>query len=499
MDKASQTPQTAQTAQLHQEFADHPSRGLTPAKLAQILEDAERGDLLAQFDLFMDIEEKDAHVMAEMGKRKRALLGLDWMIKPPKNPTAEEEKQAEQVQEIIESIPDFEDVLLNLADGIGYGFSCLEYEWINSNGQWKPAALHSRPHRWFTVNQGDINELRLRDNSEKGQELWKAGWIVHKHKAKTGDLARTGLFRTLAWPFLFKNYSVRDLAEFLEIYGLPVRVGQYPPGASDKEKATLLRAVVNMGHSAAGIIPESMMVEFKEAAKGGSDPFIAMIEWCEKSQSKAILGGTLTSQADGASSTNALGNVHNEVRRDLLISDAKQIASTLTRDLINTICMVNGIVSDPARCPVFEFDVVEAEDLGLFAEAIPKLVGVGFQVPANYVHEKLRIPEPKEGELVLSMPVAPQSAPLSAIAALKSDKTKFTADQQAIEDLADGIKLVSPLKSELIATAIRASTSPEDLEARLAVVLDKADIEEFKDTMEKALFAADVMGFANAD
>ncbi|MCY9814236.1 phage portal protein family protein [Aeromonas caviae] len=42
------------------------------------------------------------------------------------------------------------------------------------------------------------------------------------------------------------------------------------------------------------------------------------MEWCEHSMSKAILGGTLTSQADGKSSTNALGNVHNEVREEAL-------------------------------------------------------------------------------------------------------------------------------------------------------------------------------------
>jgi phage gp29-like protein len=43
----------------------------------------------------------------------------------------------------------------------------------------------------------------------------------------------------------------------------------------------------------------------------------------------AILGGTLTSQADGKSSTNALGNVHNEVRHDIRESDARQLSATL--------------------------------------------------------------------------------------------------------------------------------------------------------------------------
>ncbi len=32
--------------------------------------------------------------------------------------------------------------------------------------------------------------------------------------------------------------------EFLEIYGLPIRLGKYPSGATSDEKMTLLRAVM---------------------------------------------------------------------------------------------------------------------------------------------------------------------------------------------------------------------------------------------------------------
>nr|WP_282977379.1 DUF935 family protein [Pseudomonas aeruginosa] len=58
------------------EFANHPAKGLTPAKLAHILIEAEQGHLQAQAELFMDMEERDAHLFAEMSKRKRAVLGL---------------------------------------------------------------------------------------------------------------------------------------------------------------------------------------------------------------------------------------------------------------------------------------------------------------------------------------------------------------------------------------------------------------------------------------
>ena len=91
---------------------------------------------------------------------------------------------------------------------------------------------------------------------------------MHTHRSRSGCIARTGLFRVLAWPWLFKNFAVRDLAEFLEIYGLPLRLGTYNPNTSDdKARATLLRAVIGIGHDAAAIVPEGMKIEFKEAAR----------------------------------------------------------------------------------------------------------------------------------------------------------------------------------------------------------------------------------------
>ncbi len=498
--KALTEPQTAKIAQLHQEFANHPTRGLTPSRLAQILDDAERGNLTAQCDLFEDMEEKDGHIMAELGKRKRALLGLQWDIKPARNASAKEEREAGLVQDMIQDIPNFEDVLLDMADAIGYGYSCLEIDW----GKWQryhlPHCINHRPPRWFQTHRERRDEIRLRDHSEHGVELIPGGWIRHIHKAKSGQVARAGLHRALCWPFLFKNYSLRDLAEFLEIYGLPVRLGQYPRGATDREKSTLLRAVVNMGHAAAGIIPEGMMVDFKEAAKGGSDPYEAMLTWCEKTQSKIILGGTLTSQADGASSTNALGNVHNEVRKDLLISDARQIAGTLSRDLIYTLCLFNGWSVDPLRCPRFAFDTVEAEDMALYAGAIPKLVTIGMPVPVSYVRDKLRIPEPENDEPVLTIQ---QSGTTEALAALKNDVDNTEHDPTPTESQtailqADSAEAMSEWIT-LLKQKVDSATSLEALRDELIHSFGDLDSDRLAKVMQLAFVAAELSGRFDVD
>ena len=398
-------PQTSHYSHLQRELQTHPTRGLTPSKLASILDQAEQGDLLAQFDLYEDMEEKDGHIAAELGKRRRALL-VDWSVVPPDNPTPAEKRNAELLAELVGEIADFEDVLFDVTDAIGKGFSCCEIEWHKPGKYWVPKTITHRPQSWFTVHRGYRQQLRLRSNTTVdgivGEPLQTFGWITHVHKAKSGYLERTAMFRQLVWPYLFKNYSVGDLAEFLEIYGIPVRIGKYPSGASEKEKMTLLRALVGIGHNAAGIIPAGMELDFLDAATGDPKAFELMLNWCERTQSKVILGGTLTSGADGKSSTNALGNVHNEVRKDLRDSDIRQVGSTITRDLLYPLALLNGLAPDGMRrCSVFQLDVGETEDMAAYAEALPKLVDIGVQIPVQWAQEKLGIPQPEDGEPVL--------------------------------------------------------------------------------------------------
>ena len=490
----------AQVTGLYQHYSDHPSRGLTPSKLANIMVEAERGNLVSQCELAEDIEEKDGHVFSELQKRRRCILGLDWQIVPPRNPSAAELADVAMLTELMEDRTDLENLIFNMTDGILKGFAAQELEWQTVERMRIPQC-HWRDPAWFQTHTEDRNELRLRDNTQNGEVLQSFGWIMHKHAAKSGYIGRTALARVLAWPYLFKNFSVRDLAEFLEIYGLPLRLGKYSTGASEKEKATLLRAVMSIGHNAGGIIPRGMEIEFQEAAKGTSTPFEAMISWCEKTQSKAILGGTLTSQADGKSSTNALGNVHNEVRQELRDSDAKQIAATITRDLIYPLYALNGrSFSGPHRMPRFEFDLSEPEDIAHYAQHLPNLVNLNIPIPVSWVVDKLQIPEPKDGEPLLGQAVntsLPQTQ--TALAALKGTlkKNDQTDLDTALDELTKG-NLDESIADVLAPLLELAANDPDALESKLQNVWPDMDSDALADKLAKVFFVAELWGMTNA-
>jgi phage gp29-like protein len=490
----------AKLGHLRQHFAEHPSSGLKPSRLAEIMRSAERGDLIAQADLGEDIEEKDGHVFSELQKRKLSLLTITGSVEPCRNASESEKKDAALVQELVDEIPDFEDIITDMADAILKGYSNIELEWTRWGNYWLISRAHYRPQNWFQTHPDNRNEIRLRDNSIDGEALRPLNWIRHIHKSKSGYPGRNGLTRVLAWPFLFKNYSVRDLAEFLEIYGLPLRLGKYPAGASDKEKSTLLNAVMSIGHNAGGIIPKGMEIEFQEAAKGSSSPYESMMAWCERTQSKAILGGTLTSQADGKSSTNALGNVHNEVRQELRDSDLRQIASTLTRDLIYPLWLLNGrAAGDPRRHPKFVFDTSEPEDISTYSQHLPSLVSLGMRIPQSWAHEKLMIPEAEKDEPILGLvqvqPSAsadqPEDAQAAKLAALKAQEQQEVVDAY-VNQLQGTANAASTEMINAIKQLVESAASLEEIREGLLTL--NLPVDKLADAMNEAMAAASLAG-----
>lgn len=513
------TPQTddAKLAHLQNHYAEHPSKGLTPAKLGGVLLQAEQGDIIAQCELAEDIEEKDTHLFSELQKRRLCMKSVPWKLVPPRNASAEEIRDTDMLQEMLEDMTFLPDTFFDMSDAILKGFSNSEITWHQEEKLWLPKAIDFKDPCWFMVNQDNRNELRLRDNTTTGEALNQFGWIQHVHKTKSGYISRNGLARILAWPYIFKNFSVRDLAEFNEIYGLPLRVGKYPNGASPTEKRTLLQAVMGIGHNAGGIIPQGMQIEFEEAAKGSEKPFAYMMEFMDKAMSKAILGGTLTSQADGASSTNALGNVHNEVREELRDSDLTQIETTITRDMVLPMYMFNcRSFTKPSRSPRLEFDTTEPEDMKLFSDSLPGLVGMGVQIPVNWPNEKLQIPLPKAGEAVLGAVVAKdldsnslvqnqadakaKLKALNKITALKTQakqETKQDPVAQFTEQLATNMQPAMQGMMSEVMQLIEQVSSLEELQQMLASI--DLNTDTAVNTLQQALAASELGGMADVE
>ena len=154
------------------------------------------------------MEERDPHYLSVLGTRKRALSQLSPSVEDDKGV---DKKVAEAVRDLVEA-PCFTEMLVDLCDAFGKGFSCVELVWDEDGGKWKPAYVWRDP-KYFTFDYNSRQEVRLqRLGTLDGDALETGKWIVHTPNIKSGIPIRGGFARIAAWVYLFKNYSLKDWA-----------------------------------------------------------------------------------------------------------------------------------------------------------------------------------------------------------------------------------------------------------------------------------------------
>ncbi|MDO5631126.1 MAG: DUF935 domain-containing protein [Paracoccus sp. (in: a-proteobacteria)] len=383
------------TTGVRQAWANSIASGLTPEKLAAILKAANGGDNRDLLTLAEEMEERDTHYASVLGQRKRAVSGIEPIVRAG-GTDAKAKAAAVAVQELV-AAPIFDDMIDNLLDALAKGYAVVQPIW-NYGAVWKPAEYRFEDPRAFQF-AGD--DLRIRDAEiREGRPIPPWSLIVHRPHLKSGLTVRAGLARLVAWTFMLKSYTLQDWAAFLEIFGMPLRVGKYDRGASAEERRVLLRAVRDLATDAAAIIPMGMEIEFIEAKGGsGNAVFGAMAEYLDKQVSKAVIGQTMTTD-EGSSRSQS--EIHDEVRLDIRRADAKQLGTTVNRDLIAPFIAFN--FGPDVAAPVVSWPVEDPEDVKEFTEAVARVVPLGQPVAVVDVAAKMGIRVPEAGDAILRVP-----------------------------------------------------------------------------------------------
>ncbi|MBU5312230.1 DUF935 domain-containing protein [Tissierella carlieri] len=495
-------------AQVQDKYSTYLSNGLTPIRLAQIFREADSGDIMSQMELFEEMEEKDPHLFSQLQTRKNAVTGLDYEVIPFSD--EEIDKQiAEFVKQEVESIGNFEDILMDLLDAIGKGIAMSEILWTYDEGRITIEDIKWRHQKKFFWDENDSLKVITKD-LPAGVEIPENKFIIHRYKARSGHPSRAGVLRVVAWMYLFKNYDLKDWVSFCEVFGMPLRLGKYNPSASEEDKEALMRALVEIGTDAAGIIPDGTEIEFKESSKTTSiNVYESLARFCDEQMSKAVLGQTLTS--DSGSGSYAQSKTHNDVRHDLTIADCKALAATLRRDLIRPLVLFN--FGEDKRIPYIRFDCEEAGDLKETADIYEKLVcNIGLKIPTSHLYKKFSIPKPEDGEEVAAPPTVATPIPFKDGMKLMSNKEQTEKELQKIskeyqikiDSLADMaaaqsssifVKIFEPVM-ELFERTESLEELKKQLEDEKVVesLYKKMDVEDLDELLQKSMFYADMLG-----
>ena len=299
---------------------------------------------------------------------------------------------------------------------------------------------------------------------------------------------------------MFKNFSIKDWVIFAEAYGQPVRVGKYGPGATKDDREVLLRAVANIGSDAAAIIPDSMVIDFIEAQSktGTADVFQRLADFCDRQMSKAVLGQTTT--ADAISGGHAVSKEHNEVRRDIERSDAKQLGPTLTQQLAIPIIVLN---KGPQKAyPRIRVGRSEDVDVDKLSQTIERSVKSGMKISARRSREMLNLPEPESEDDILQTAVSTPSTSKEEACARKElaseDLARDAIDQLASDESEDWEQVMTPMVG-LIEKALKESTTFEEFEEKLLQLTGSLEIDALALRIAQAAFSSRVAGNLEID
>jgi phage gp29-like protein len=455
-----------------------------------------------------DEVDRDAHAGSVLQQRCLAVVGKEWEIIPAKSATlkgtsrksgrpaanSQEQVVADFVSEVLENC-NFDQARQEILRAILYGYYAVEALWQATADTLKGTSgitikklIAKHPRRFIFTPERELRLLTLQ-NMIEGEQLPDRKFIVFTYGDSDNPYGR-GLGQKLWWPVWFKKNGVKFWLVFLEKFGMPTVKGKYPPGTDPTQQQALMDAIEAIQSDTGIKIPDSMDIEFLEASRAGTVTHEQLCDYMDRQISKAVLGQTLTTEIKGEGSY-AASQTHNDVRQEIIEADADLLDSCLNETLIRWIVDYNfpGV----AIYPKIKTYTAAKPDLTAQSQIDKTLVvDIGLPVGKSYFYETYGIPEPAEGEeLVSPAPKAqPFGMPQFAEDAIQQDAADLIADRtaQAAMTATDEIYM-APLKR-----LVDEAKDMDDLRDRILDLWGKMNTETLGVIMAQGMMLAEMTG-----
>lgn len=387
--------------------------GSDPYVIAQTLISAAIGDNEAIIQLAVEIEERYLHAASLLQTRRGAITGEDIEVEPGDDSEAAKDIADLFRREVVEQ-PQFDTLVVDLLDALPKGYSVVQPHWDTTGPYWRYADYEFVDQRFFVYDRATLSELRMRvEGQPDGVPIEPGQFIIHRPRIKPGLPVRAGLVRPMAVAYLFHATGLKQWSTLIDVYGMPVRIGKYTPGidTTQQELEELRTALINLGHDAACMVPNTMEISVLDARRpggGGENIYASFLDYIDKQCSKLILGGTMLSD-EGASLSQA--QVHNQVRQDIKAADAKALNATLTQQVAIPWTRFN--FGEQAVAPRVRISVDPPEDLKALTEALLPWVAQGhLKIKAGDIRGKFGLEAPTDSDETLGgEPPAPKLTP----------------------------------------------------------------------------------------
>lgn len=422
---------------------------------------------------------EDDHVFACMRNLALAASRLPWEILPFDESDAAK-KDAELVREALYGMGRFKKLLRYLVFGEYYPLAGAQLVW---SAEFKPAGWENvDPWRWAWDDATNALRLLTLREQTKGESIQRRGFAIHSASLEPGPVRRRGLWRKIAWLWLFKNFTWPAWVRFAEAFGNPYILAYF---ARPEDKDSVLDAVVAMDANARGVFPEGTRVELKEAQRYGTTALYETLKRAaEEGMTKVILGHVLATDAKSGTGTLA-GNAAADVAQANLEGVAEGMSETIQEDIVTPLCEWQLGAEQVARRAIPSFVIkstppADQEKKGkVYVTVNEALAKVGLAIDPSQIEDEFGV------RTVPAATAAPTTKGEAAVAA----RRRLAAKAPAIRTGDD----VAEVTRGIVARAAREMT--EAVEAKLG----KAEtIGEFADAIWEAYSELDTTRLASA-
>ncbi len=189
---------------------------------------------------------------------------------------------------------------------------------------------------------------------------------------------------------IYKRGGFGDWSQWVELFGMPRRVGKY--NAYDPDSRKLLEEAFDKAGSAPWmVVPKETEIETEESGSGNGSSYDQFRKACNEEILITILGQTLTT-VQGDKGARSLGEVHKQVEEGKNRSDLRFVQRVLNGKVL-PLLESRGY---PVAGGRFVFPKAVEQ---LSVSDVVSLSNI-MDIPQSYLHEKYSIPVPKEGEPV---------------------------------------------------------------------------------------------------
>lgn len=406
-------------------------------------------------------------------------------------PGAEEGKEPDQgaqslcrdLEKDLERV-DLYNLFSQVLDAPYFGSTFVEILWRPENGRLRIDTLKPRPVEWFGFNRN--HDPIFKGSSMLEESIPFAKIVIARHFPDAVNPYGLRLLSRCLWPIAIKKGGIRFWTTLCERFGMPWVIGKVQGDETERKKA--LAALETMVQNAIAVVSGNTEVKIETVEGKGGDLHPGLVQYCDMSISRALMGQNLTSE-NKTTGTYAESQTSKEALEDFQEADETLVVKFM-RDLAWTYAQVNN----PAVIhPSFRFR--EPEDYQAQADLDIKLHQVGVHFKPVHFERRYNL---SDDEFEMDPGAEPKETASEDNNLSFADGSRFTPEQQAIEDmigsiLPEGVKALEGNENQLLQAVQKANTYEEAMENVLALYPD-LDSEALSSVMERVILAADLFG-----